>query len=141
MGLALLPEGAGEIRVVAGAYQGVQGPARSFTPMNVLLGKLAPGGEAVLQEPEGWNLGILLTAGQGLVQGQAFAEGDFLLFANEEGEVVLEGGEEGLSFLVLSGEPLREPIAAGGEFVMNTREELEEAFEDRRQGRFGSLDF
>lgn len=141
MGLFALPDGAGEIRVVAGTYQGVQGPARSFTPMNVLLGKLAPGGEAVLQEPGDWNLGILLTAGAGKVQGQDFAEGDFLLFANELGEVVLKGGEEGLSFLVLSGEPLHEPIAAGGEFVMNTREELEEAFEDRRQGRFGSLDF
>lgn len=141
MGQYRVPMDGGCLRVVAGSYEGISGPAHTFTPMNVFLGDLKPFGSLVLREPAGYNLGILFTKGEGHAANQPVQHKDFLLFAMEEGRVTIKAGEEGLSFLVLSGEPLLEPIAAGGEFVMNTKEELEEAFFDRNNGGFGPSNF
>ena len=141
MGKVTLDSGAVRADVVAGSFQGIRGPARTFTPMNVYMVSMEPGALLTLEEPGGYNLGILFTGGSAMVGDVPVEHKDFLLFRNEEGVVEIRAGASGCRFLTLSGEPLKEPIAAGGEFVMNTREELEQAFLDRQEGRFGSTDF
>lgn len=141
MGTVQLPEDQGTVTVVAGQFNGVKGPAKTFTPMNILVIDLKAGGKVTLNEPGNFNLGLLILEGAIKVNEESAGFKDFVLFRNEEGEIQLEATAETVKVFVLSGEPIEEPIAAGGPFVMNTREELRQASEDFRNGKFGSADF
>ncbi len=141
MGKVNLPDGLGTVTVVAGAYDGVKGPAKSFTPMNIYIADLKKNGIMTINEPGHFNFGMLVLEGEIRVNGEACKAKDFVLFKNEEGEVLVEAVSENAKIFVLSGEPINEPIAAGGPFVMNTREELQQANEDFRNGKFGTEDF
>lgn len=141
MGTANLPDGLGTVTVVAGAYNGVKGPARTFTPMNIYIAELKKSGKLPMNEPGHFNFGMLVLDGEIRVNGEACKAKDFVLFKNEEGEVIVEAVSEKAKVFVLSGEPINEQIAAGGPFVMNTREELQQANEDFRNGKFGTDDF
>ncbi|WP_312642636.1 pirin family protein [Hydrogenoanaerobacterium sp.] len=141
MGKVALPDGKGTVTVVAGAYDGVKGPAKSFTPMNIYIIDLQKGGTITLNEPGNFNMGMLILGGEAKVNGEACKTKDFILLKNEEGEVVIHAESDDVKIFVLSGEPIDEPIAAGGPFVMNTREELMQANEDFNNGKFGTHDF
>ncbi|MFV0466865.1 MAG: pirin family protein [Lachnospiraceae bacterium] len=141
MGKVVLPDGQGSVTVVAGAYDGVVGPAKSFTPMNIYTIDLKKGGTVALTEPGDYNLGILILSGDVKVNSEDCKAKDFVLFQNEEGEVSITAEHNDAKIFVLSGEPVNEPIAAGGPFVMNTREELQQANEDFNNGKFGTFDF
>lgn len=141
MGKIELPGGQGEINVVAGEYEGVKGPAKTFSPMNIYIGDIKPQGRITLREPGNYNTGILVISGEAKINDSSCAHRDFILFENQEGDILIEAANEGVRFILLSGEPLNEPVAAGGPFVMNTREELSEAFKDYREGNFGTEDF
>ena len=141
MGKVPLPDGKGQATVVTGTYGGVNGPAKTFSPMNIYLIDLTKEGRALLQEPSIYNLGLLILDGEVLVNGEACRHKDFILFKNEEGEVLLEGVDPKSKVFVLSGEPLNEPIAAQGPFVMNTMEEIRQAYEDFNNGKFGTKEF
>lgn len=141
LGKMELPDAAGNVTVVSGEFQGVQGPAMTYSPMNIFLMDVKSGGNVTFEEPGDFNTGILLTEGSAHINGTSCAHKDFILFENKAGEINLKAGEEGVKFIVLSGEPLNEPAVAGGPFVMNTKKELETAFQDYREGNFGTEDF
>ncbi|HET7597836.1 MAG TPA: pirin family protein [Burkholderiales bacterium] len=128
--------GDGVLRVIAGEYQGHTGPARTFTPMNVWDLRLTAGAKTTLAVPDRHNLVLVVLKGRVRINGDETANVDeFVLFDHGGDAVALEAEGDAL-LLVLSGEPLNEPIAGYGPFVMNTREEIQQAFADYNAGRF-----
>lgn len=139
MGKAELPDGAGTIEVIAGKYNSTKGPAFTFTPVNLMNAKLNKGGKAVFSFPSNYNTGLVVIEGNVKVNGNDAVANSFVLLANNGDEFVVEATEQSV-VLVLSGEPIHEPIVAHGPFVMNTREEIIQAVEDFNNGKFGELD-
>lgn len=140
MGKYYLPGDMGLIEVIAGEYMGVKGPASTFTPMHVLNGRVKAGAKIDLSLPTNYNTGILITEGSLRINGQEVAPTDhFALFKNDGTDIALEAAEDAV-FLVLSGEPINEPIVPYGPFVMNTRQEIIQAYEDLNAGKFGVLE-
>ncbi len=134
-----LPDEAGSIRVIAGAYAGARGPARTFTPMDVWDVRLKAGGSVRLSLPEGRTLNLAVFAGPVKINGEVSADkAQFVTLARAGGDVLLEA-EADAKILLLSGEPIEEPVAAYGPFVMNSDDEIRQAFADFRAGRFGVL--
>lgn len=134
-----LPDGAGGLRVIAGEYRGHRGPARSFTPVNLWDLQLRQGARLTLDLPEGHTLGLAVLRGEVRVNGgDAAREAQFVLMERNGGEVTLDAEREA-SVLVLSGEPIDEPVAAYGPFVMNTAGEIRQAMIDLESGRFGEM--
>lgn len=132
-----LPENAGTARVIAGEMDGHKGPAKTFSPMRILDLKLNAHSVTNLNLPDGWNTALVVLKGTVEVNGQEVAREAQLVVLDAKGEnVVIEANNEA-AVLVLSGEPLNEPVVGYGPFVMNTREEIKEAIDDFNQGRFG----
>jgi redox-sensitive bicupin YhaK (pirin superfamily) len=130
----------GALRVIAGEYQGSRGPANTFTPVNLFDLRLHAGGRAELELPEGFNTAVVLLNGGVLVNGrdELAGEAKIAVFGTEGTQVTLEARAES-TLLVLNGEPIREPVASYGPFVMNTQSELRQAVDDYRAGRMGHL--
>jgi redox-sensitive bicupin YhaK (pirin superfamily) len=134
-----LPGDAGTLRVIAGDYNGRAGPARTFTPINIWDVRLRRGGATSLTLPEGQTAGLVVLRGAVLVNDSHIArEAQFVLFDRTGGELALEANSDA-TVLILSGEPIREPIVAQGPFVMNTDEEIRQAMRDFQSGRFGAI--
>lgn len=134
-----LPDGAGKLRVIAGNYEGKKGPANTFTPLDVLDIKLNAGKTVSLTPPEGWNVLVVALSGKVSVNAEAKLEGPAVArLAREGGGLVIEA-EEDAKVLILSGEPIDEPIAAYGPFVMNSEAEIRQAITDFNSGKFGRL--
>lgn len=139
MGRYTLPDGKGEVRIIAGELNGVKGPARTFTRINIYDAKLQPGAEFNCSLPDGDTLGIVIMKGNLMInEAQQARTGDMVVFSNHNTDVKIESNNEA-HILVLSGEPIREPISAYGPFVMNTRQEIMEAIEEYNSGKFGTL--
>ena len=135
-----LPNGNGAIEVIAGNYNGTQGPATTFTPVHMYNARLNKGGTANFEFPANYNTSLLVVEGAIRVNGtENVATDHFVLLANEAGTITIEATEAAL-VLVLSGEPINEPIAAHGPFVMNTQDEIRQAMHDFNQGKFGYLE-
>ena len=130
-----LPNGAGSARIIAGELEGAKGPARTFTPINVWDVRLTHGADLTLDLPEGHNTIITVLNGHVTIGGNHQAgAAEVLLFSSEGRRVTIHAdGDSGL--LVLTGEPIDEPIAGQGPFVMNTDAEIRQAYADYRQGR------
>ena len=140
MGIFNLSDHGGTVEVIAGEYNGVKGPATTFTPMQMYNIRFKKGGSATLNLPENFNTGILVVEGSVRVNGNETAPQDhFILFKND-GETISLHAEEDAVLLVLSGEPIDEPIVAYGPFVMNTHDEIQEAMDDFRMGKYGVLE-
>jgi quercetin 2,3-dioxygenase len=134
-----LPDEAGALRVIAGEYQGRRGPARTFTPINVWDLRLRQRGATSLTLPEGHTVGVVVLRGAVLVNDSDIArEAQFVLFDRTGGEVTLEADNHA-TVLILSGEPIDEPVAVHGPFVMNTVDEIRQAMVDFQSGRFGAI--
>lgn len=134
-----LPDGAGQVRVIAGDFDGHRGPAHSFTPVDVWDVRLRRGGAASLILPEGRTLAVVVLKGAVLANGEAIArEAQFVLFARTGGAVTLEANSDA-TVLLLSGEPIIEPVVMEGPFVMNTADEIRQAMADFQSGRFGEI--
>lgn len=127
------------VEVIAGDYKGNKGPAFTFTPVNMMNAKLKAGGKADFSFPENFNTGALVIEGSVKVNGENVASDHFVLFENKGEEFTLEATEDAI-ILIISGEPINEPIFPHGPFVMNTREEIIQAFEDFNTGKFGYLE-
>ncbi|CAM1365902.1 putative Quercetin 2,3-dioxygenase [Tenacibaculum litoreum] len=135
-----LPKDGGEVEVIAGEYKGNKGPASTFSPINMFNVKLKQGVKTQLTFPENYTTAILSVEGSVKVNElNNVLEDHFALFKNDGDTFTLEALEDAI-ILVLSGEPLNEPIAAHGPFVMNTKQELIEAFQDFNTGKFGYLE-
>jgi redox-sensitive bicupin YhaK (pirin superfamily) len=129
----------GEVEVIAGSYQDHQGAASTFTPVNMLNAKLVSGGSATFSFPSNHNTCILVIEGEVILNDTEDVPLDHLaLFKNEGESFTLKATQQSI-VLILSGEPINEPIAAHGPFVMNTREQIMEAFQDYELGKFGEL--
>jgi redox-sensitive bicupin YhaK (pirin superfamily) len=140
MGVYKLENNGGKVEIIAGEYQGVKGPANTFTPISMLNAKLSENGNAVFNFPAHYNTALLVIDGEIQVNETAVVPADhFLLFENEGEQFTIKGLKDS-TVLVLSGEPIKEPIAAHGPFVMNTRQELVDAFQDFQDGKFGYLE-
>jgi quercetin 2,3-dioxygenase len=139
MGRHDLPSGLGHVEVVAGEVAAAKGPARTFTPVHLSKAFLKAGAEVTYTLPEGWNAGLLVLEGAVSVAGAAAPADHFVLFRND-GDTVTVRADHDSVVLVLGGEPIREPVAAYGPFVMNTQEEIHRAVEDFQAGKFGRLE-
>lgn len=131
----------GDVEVIAGSYKGMKGNASTFTPVDLFNVRLQKGAKADFSFPAHYNTALLVIEGSVRVNGaEEDVPTDYLaLMANDGEDFYIEALEDAL-VLVLSGEPINEPIAAHGPFVMNTREELAQAFDDFNKGKFGYLE-
>ena len=142
MGVLKLDNDKGEISIIAGEVNGVKGPANTFTNINLYNINLKNYGNTTLSEPKNFNTAILILKGEAKVnEDKICKEGDFIVFENVEGEILLESLTEESLFLVLSGEPINEPVVSHGPFVMNTLGEILAAYEDFRNNKFGTENF
>lgn len=130
----------GFVEVIAGEYNQAKGAASTFSPVNMLNAKLNEGGKANFSFPAHYNTVILVIEGEVKVNEQENVPTDHLLLFTNEGEDFTIEATESSVVLILSGEPLNEPIASYGPFVMNTQEQIREAFDDYNHGKFGTLE-
>jgi quercetin 2,3-dioxygenase len=139
MGRHLLEDGTSFIEVIAGDYKQVKGPASTFTPMHVSNARLKKGAQATYHFPATYNTGILLIEGSASINDKLVSSDHFVLFKNDGEQISITATEDAV-LLVLSGEPIDEPIAQYGPFLMNTWDELEQAISDVSAGKFGVLE-
>lgn len=127
-------------RVIAGNFKGVKGPATTFTSVEMYDIRLNKDSIVTFDLPEAYNAMLLVTKGKVNINEEKEASfKDFILFGHV-GETISLKAEEDSFIMVLSGEPIREPIASYGPFVMNTKQEIMEAINDYNAGKFGKIE-
>ena len=135
-----LPDRAGTARVIAGEFAGQKGAAKTFSPINLWDVNLRAGKAVELPLPAGHTTAFLVLSGEVAINGERKAgEGDLAIFAREGEGMRIEATADA-KLLVLGGEPFDEPIVGHGPFVMNSRAEIQRAFEDYQLGKMGELD-
>jgi quercetin 2,3-dioxygenase len=131
-------DGGGRVRVIAGEYAGVRGPARTFTPISMLDAELRSGEVLSVALPASHNALAMVAEGRARAGGKEAGAGELLLFANDGDRLVIEAAGPS-HVIVLAGQPIDEPIVQYGPFVMNSVEEIEQAIEDVQSGKFGPI--
>ncbi|MBI1782650.1 MAG: pirin family protein [Sphingobacteriales bacterium] len=138
MGKYKIPNDGGIVNVIAGNVNDVKGPAATYSPVNLFDIKLNKGAELHFTIPAAHNAAMLMINGTAVVDETAVAEHSFVLFKDGGEEITIKADSDAV-ILFMSGEPINEPIASYGPFVMNTQEEIYEAIEEFQAGKFGSL--
>jgi redox-sensitive bicupin YhaK (pirin superfamily) len=134
-----LPQDAGTLRVIAGEYGGQKGPAKTFTSINLWDVNLKAGKSAELPLPTGHTTTFFVLSGKVVVNGEREAgEGDLANFARDGDRIILKAKTDA-KLLIMDGEPIAEPVFGHGPFVMNSRAEIQQAFEDYQLGKMGEL--
>ena len=126
------------IRVIAGTYEGHRGPAQTFTEITMLDLQVSAGSAVTLSLPEQRNTGVYLLAGHAEINASTVEEAQFVTFGKQGQEIIIQAHADS-KLLLLSGEPIDEPMASYGPFVMNNSQELVQAVQDYEQGKMGSL--
>jgi redox-sensitive bicupin YhaK (pirin superfamily) len=139
MSKSYLPNEKGYVEIVAGEYNGVNGPALTFTPINLFNARLKKDARLKFSFLKDHNTGLLVIEGNIKVNGINAHADHFVLLKNDGEEFTIDATEDSI-ILILSGEPINEPIVAYGPFVMNTWEEIEQAVNDVNAGKFGVLE-
>jgi len=134
-----LPGEAGAVRVIAGEYGGAKGPAQTFTPINVWDMRLQAYSRVELDLPRGHTAALFVVRGDIAVPDAERAGEADLVLLTREGERLQVDAREDSTILLLNGEPIDEPVAAYGPFVMNNKVEVSKAIEDYHDGRLGRL--
>jgi hypothetical protein len=135
-----LPHDAGTVRVIAGEYGGRKGPAKTFTPINLWDVNLLAGKSAEFPLPDGHTTAFLVLSGEVVVNGEKTAsEGDLAIFARNGDSITVEAKSDA-KLLVMAGQPIAEPVVGHGPFVMTSRAEIQQAFEDYQLGKMGEID-
>lgn len=144
--LLTTPDGGALLRVIAGELDGHEGPGITHTPITLLHATVAPGAEITLPWREDFNALAYVLGGRGTVgadrrpirlgQTAVFGAGSSITFRADEQQ---DSDAPDLEIVLLGGQPIREPMAHYGPFVMNTRDELQQAFEDFQKGRLGTI--
>lgn len=134
-----LPDHGGEVEIIAGNFKDIRGAASTFTPIHLYNARLNAGGKADFTFPEHFNTALLVIEGAIRVnESENVPVNHFVLFENTGDSFSIKATENAI-VLVLSGEPIMEPIVAHGPFVMNTQSEIVKAFDDYHKGKFGTL--
>ncbi len=140
------PDGGALIRVIAGDLDGHHGPGSTHTPISLVHATVEPGAELVLPWPREFNALVYALAGNGSVGPEArpFHAGQLAVFGNGDALAIRADGSQesrhpALDVLILGGRPIGEPVYAHGPFVMNTRAEIVQAFEDFEAGKLGTV--
>ena len=134
-----LPDGAGSARVIAGGFHGTKGPARTFTPINVWDLKLVAGRDVTLDIPVGHTALLVGLGGAIEVAGEGTLAEASVAALSREGDKISLRATQDAQLLVLTGEPINEPIVGHGPFVMNSQDEIRTAIKDFTSGQFGHL--
>jgi len=122
------------VRVIAGEFRGAKGPARTFTPVTLLVAEVAANRPLRIELADGHSAALYVVRGRLSVAGQ----GELAILERKGADFVLEAHEDATVF-VMSGEPIDEPVAGYGPFVMNTAREIQQAFADYQAGRLGTI--
>jgi redox-sensitive bicupin YhaK (pirin superfamily) len=130
----------GRVRVIAGAFDGVKGPARTYTPMNVLDVRLTRDARVELPQPEGWNTIVMVLQGTVEINGETLLRESEMATLSSAGEGLAIEANNDAKLLLLSGEPIAEPVVGYGPFVMNSSAEIEQAIDDFNSGHFGQIE-
>ena len=134
-----LPNNAGHMRVIAGRYEDIVGPAHTFSPLNVWDLQLNQSQEITLHQPAGWSTALVVLEGEVVVNGEGSAREGQLVVLSQKGEALHLSASSNAKVLLMAGEPLQEPIVGYGPFVMNTKAQIAEAVRDFNSGRFGQI--
>lgn len=134
-----LADQAGTLRVIAGEFEGHEGPANTFTPLDVWDLRLKSGATLVLPLREGWVSALAVLRGTILVNGEEIARESQLVMLDRAGVDASIGANNDAAVLVLAGEPIDEPVVGYGPFVMNSEAEIKQAIDDFNSGRFGQI--
>lgn len=140
IGKFVIPEDGGTVEVIAGEYEGINGSASTFSPVHLFNARLNKGASASFHFPAHYNTAVLLIEGSATVNGETSVATDHLALLANDGERFTIEASENAVVLILSGEPINEPIATYGPFVMNTKAEIVQAVEDFNMGKFGYLE-
>ncbi|HEX6280058.1 MAG TPA: pirin family protein [Pyrinomonadaceae bacterium] len=138
MGRYELSDG-GFVEVIAGEYEGVKGPATTFSPVHLYNLKPTAGAELALPFPSDYSVAMLAIEGSATLNGEERLVTDHLAVFDTDGAEIRVRADEDSILLVMAGEPLNEPIAQYGPFLMNTKAEIAQAIDDYQQGKFGYL--
>ena len=134
-----LPDDAGKVRVIAGEFGGEKGPARTFTPVNMWDMRLNGDASIELDLPEGHNAAIVVLTGHVTVGGtQTVGEAEVVLLGPDGAGTTIDADGDSM-LLILTGEPIDEPIVGYGPFVMNSEAEIRQAVDDFNSGQFGKI--
>lgn len=126
----------GKARIIAGAFGKTRGPASTFTPINIWDVRLDAGANVALDIPEGHNALLSVLSGRVRIDGTEIGAAEVARLSADGAGAVVETLEETV-LLVLTGEPIDEPVVGQGPFVMNTEGEIRQAFDDFKRGKFG----
>jgi len=134
-----LPDSAGSVRVIAGDYDGMKGPAHTFSPVNVWDVRIVAGKRGTFTVPAGYTTALfVLRGGMRLPDGESVAEAELAVLDRADETFAVEALED-TTLLVLNGQPLNEPVVGHGPFVMNTRAEIQQAMIDYQNGKMGYI--
>jgi redox-sensitive bicupin YhaK (pirin superfamily) len=135
------PDGGALLRVIAGEVDGHAGPGSTHTPITLVHATLAPGASLTLPWRQDFNALAYALSGRGHVgpKGRPFAGGQTAVFGAGDSITLQAAPTSDLDVFLLGGQPIREPVVAYGPFVMNTRAEIVQAFEDYQKGRLGTI--
>lgn len=134
-----LADKAGTVRVIAGKYDGHTGPAHTFSPLHVLDVRIRAGSTVELPAPEGWNTALIVLHGTVEVNGSTSAKEAQMVLLEPSGSGLSVKANDDAVVLLLSGQPIDEPIVGYGPFVMNTQEQIAQAVTDFNSGKFGMI--
>jgi len=134
-----LAGGTGRLRVIAGEFHGVKGPAKTFTPVHLYDVRVKAGSTAKITVPSSFNTAVFVLRGEASVNGSEPVKEAELARLDRTGEHITIVATTETMLLVLAGEPIDEPVARYGPFVMNTKAELVQAVNDYQAGKMGHL--
>lgn len=134
---AISVDGGHTVRVIAGQLGNAKGPAATHSPMNVLDVRMLPG-QLRLDQPVGWTTLVLVLDGSAVVNGETVDAKELVTLATQDTGIVIETVQN-TKLLLMSGEPIDEPVVGYGPFVMNSQAEIAEAIRDFNAGKFGQM--
>jgi hypothetical protein len=126
------------VQVIAGEHGGARGPAQTFTPVNLFLARIRAGNELRLSLRDGFSAGLYVVQGRVEVNGEAAGEGELVVLDRRGDDATVKAAVDAVVF-VMNGAPIDEPVAGYGPFVMNTTQEIQQAFTDYHAGRLGKI--
>ncbi len=135
-----LESGNGKVEIIAGEFNGVKGPAKTFSPVTLMNAFLPENGTVSFTFPQHDHTAFVIISGKVKINATEIASANQLVIFHDDGEEISISAIEESVVLILNGEPIPEPIAAYGPFVMNTREEIIQAYQDFQLGKFGQLE-